>query len=122
MMAPALQRLFLARASVDMRKSYDGLASLVLGQLGRDPLSGEGFVFVGRDRRRLKVLVWDGDGFWIFMKRLARGRFVLPVPATSADGREAVRLDAASWGALLEGVAVDVRRRSPRYAPRERTL
>lgn len=115
MMVPMPQRLFLARAVVDMRKSYDGLAALVLGQLGRDPLSGDGFVFVGRDRRRLKLLVWDGDGFWLFMKRLARGRYILPEVALGADAPDTVVLDAASWGALLAGVTVTVRRRSPRY-------
>lgn len=115
MMLPAMRRVFLARAVVDMRKSYDGLVALVMGQLQCDPLSGDGYVFVGRDRRRLKVLVWDGDGFWIFMKRLSRGRFVLPEPALDRQATQRVVLDAAAWGALLSGVEVTVRRRSPRY-------
>ncbi len=117
MLAPSIQRLYLARAVVDMRKSYDGLASLVLGQLDRDPMSGEGFVFVGRDRKRLKVLVWDGDGFWLFMKRLAKGRFILPHPALGRDASDVVHLDTASWGALLAGIEMTVRRRSPRFRP-----
>jgi transposase len=115
MMAPAVQRLFLARAVVDMRKSYDGLAALTLGQLGKDPMSGDGFLFIGRDRRRLKLLVWDEDGFWLFMKRLAKGRFVLPVQHLGRDATESLQLDAASWGALLAGVSIHIRRRSPRY-------
>ena len=117
MMTPAVQHLYLARAVVDMRKSFDGLISLTLGQLGRDPMSGEGFLFVGRNRRMLKLLVWDGDGFWILMKRLAKGRFVLPEPALARDASQCVRLDAAAWGALLSGVELAVRRRSPRYCP-----
>lgn len=115
MMAPSVQRLFLARAAVDMRKSFDGLSSLVIGQLERDPLNGDGYLFVGRDRKRLKLLVWDGDGFWLFMKRLAKGRFVLPQPALGKTSTETLTLDAASWGALLAGVEMTVRRRSPRY-------
>jgi transposase len=111
-----VQRLFLARAVVDMRKSFDGLSALVLGQLERDPLSGDGFVFVGRDRRRLKVLVWDGDGFWLFLKRLSKGCFILPEPALTRDARAVLHLDAASWGALLSGVEMTVRRRSPRFS------
>jgi len=113
--APAVRHLFLARARVDMRKSYDGLAAMVMGQLDRDPLSGEGFVFVGRDRRRLKILVWDGDGFWLYMKRLSKGRFILPEPALDVSAREVIQLDTASWGALLAGVEMQVRRRSPRF-------
>jgi len=111
---PGVRRIYLARAVTDMRRSFDTLAGMVLGQLGRDPTSGDAFVFVGRDRRRLKVLLWDGDGFWLCAKRLARGRFTLPSPALARDARETVALDAASWGALLAGVTVDVRRRSPR--------
>ena len=115
MMLP-VQRLFLARAYVDMRKSFDGLSSLVIGQLNKDPLNGDAYLFVGRDRKRLKVLLWDGDGFWLFMKRLAKGRFILPEPALDRDAAETVLLDTAAWGALLAGVEMSVRRRSPRYA------
>jgi transposase len=115
MMIPA-QRLFLARATVDMRRSFDGLSAIVIGQLNRDPLSGDAFVFVGRDRRRLKVLLWDGDGFWLFLKRLSKGCFVLPEPALPREAREVMHLDAAAWGALLSGVEMTVRRRSPRFA------
>jgi len=115
MMMPSVQRLYLARAMVDMRKSYDGLSALVLGQLGEDPLSGDGFLFVGRDRRRLKLLLWDGDGFCVLMKRLSRGRFVLPLPALERTASETLLLDAAAWGALLSGVQMTVQRRSPRY-------
>ncbi len=115
-MIPAVKRLFIARAVVDMRKSYDGLVSMVMGQLDGDPLSGDGFVFVGRDRRRLKVLLWGGDGFWIVMKRLSRGTFVLPQPHLAADAREVLVLSALQWQALLEGVEISARRKSKRFS------
>ena len=51
------QRIFLARAVVDMRKSFDSLVSLVRNQLGKDPFAGDVFVFVGRHRNRVKILV-----------------------------------------------------------------
>ena len=114
-MMPPVRRLFLARARVDMRKSYDGLAALVLGRFGQDPHSGDGFVFVGRDRRRLKILFWDGDGFWIYMKRLARGTFSLPQPALAPTSQEILLLDNATWGALLAGATIDIKGRSKRY-------
>lgn len=118
-MAPSVQRLFLARAAVDMRKSYDGLSAMVIGQLDKDPMNGDGYLFIGRDRKRLKLLIWDGDGFWLFMKRLAKGRFILPQPALERTSCESLMLDAASWGALLAGVEMTVRRRSPRYVREE---
>jgi transposase len=59
----------------DMRKGFDGLRALVVEELGRDPLSGDLFVFTSRDRRRAKVLLWDGTGLCIYAKRLEQGRF-----------------------------------------------
>ena len=60
---------------VDMRKGFDGLTGLVEQELGRDPLSGDLFLFVNRDRRRAKVLLWDGTGLCLYSKRLEQGRF-----------------------------------------------
>lgn len=59
----------------DMRKSFDTLATLVTGHMGRDLLSGDVFLFVGRSRRRAKALFFDGTGLCLFSKRLERGRF-----------------------------------------------
>jgi transposase len=58
-----------------MRKGFDGLSALVVQKLGRDPLSGELFLFVSRNRIRAKVLHWDGTGLCVYAKRLERGRF-----------------------------------------------
>lgn len=63
---------------VDMRKSFDTLAVIVRRELGRDVLSGDVFVFVGKTRRRAKVLYWDGTGLCLFAKRLEKGRFAAP--------------------------------------------
>jgi transposase len=54
----------------DMRKSFDGLAALVTQGLGRDPLSGDLFLFVARNRKRAKVLLFDGTGVCVYAKRL----------------------------------------------------
>jgi transposase len=59
----------------DLRKGYNGLVGLVEKELGRDPMSGDLFLFVSGRRRGCKVLLWDGTGLCIFMKRLERGRF-----------------------------------------------
>jgi transposase len=59
----------------DMRKSYDSLAALVVGAMGKDLLCGDIFLFVGKDRKRAKALHWDGTGLCLYAKRLEQGRF-----------------------------------------------
>jgi transposase len=59
----------------DMRNGFDGLCALVTQALHRDPLSGDVFLFLSRDRIRAKVLHWDGTGLCVYAKRLERGRF-----------------------------------------------
>ncbi|MHC5035007.1 MAG: IS66 family insertion sequence element accessory protein TnpB [Planctomycetota bacterium] len=68
-------RVFAYTAPADMRKGHDSLAALVKQQLGHDPLSGDCYLFVARNRVRAKVLLWDGTGLCLYAKRLERGRF-----------------------------------------------
>ncbi|MBC7543774.1 MAG: IS66 family insertion sequence element accessory protein TnpB [Candidatus Sericytochromatia bacterium] len=71
-------RVYAYGAPTDMRRSFDGLFAMVRRDLGRDPLSGDLFLFVGRDRRRAKVLFWDGTGLCLYAKRLETGLFSAP--------------------------------------------
>ena len=68
-------RLLLAVEPVDFRKGIDGLARLCREALGSDPFSGALFVFRNRRGQALKILVYDGQGFWLCQKRLSTGRF-----------------------------------------------
>lgn len=68
-------RILLAVQPADFRKGIDGLAQLCRQRLQTDPLSGALFVFANRRRTALKILVYDGQGFWLCQKRLSRGRF-----------------------------------------------
>lgn len=115
MIAFPVRRLFLARAVTDMRRSYDTLAGMVSHQLGFDPHGGDAFIFIGKDRSRMKVLFWDRDGLWLCAKRLSRGTFALPMPAAGHDAPDSLELDAAQWALLLAGITVVEQRRSPRY-------
>lgn len=69
----------------DMRKGFDGLSALVVQGLQRDPLNGDVYIFVSRDRVRAKVLQFDGTGLCVYAKRLERGRFACLWGAAAAD-------------------------------------
>lgn len=62
----------------DMRKSFDTLSALVKEHLKQDLMSGDLFLFVSRDRKRAKILYFDGTGMCLFAKRLEQGKFATP--------------------------------------------
>ena len=68
-------RILLATEQVDFRKGIDSLAGYVRNILDTDPFTGYLFVFVNKKRTSIKILVYDGQGFWLFQKRLSKGRF-----------------------------------------------
>lgn len=68
-------RILLAVEPVDFRKGIDGLARLSREVLATDPFSGALLVFRNRRSRALKILVYDGQGFWLAQKRLSAGHF-----------------------------------------------
>ena len=70
--------IYLACGATDMRNSIDGLASVVQNSFRLTPTSDAIFIFCNAGRDRLKILEWDGDGFWLHYKRLERGRFPWP--------------------------------------------
>ena len=65
-------RICLCTSPTDMRKGFDTLAALVKDYLGQDPLSGHLFLFVGRDKDRLKILYWDADGYCVWATQCPR--------------------------------------------------
>jgi len=68
------QRILLAVNAVDFRKGIDGLIGLCRQQLGENPLLGTLFVFTNRRRTALKLLIYDGQGFYLILKRFSQGR------------------------------------------------
>ncbi|MCK2128269.1 IS66 family insertion sequence element accessory protein TnpB [Thauera aromatica] len=103
-------RAYVYSEAVDMRKSIDALAQLVASCMGMDPLSGQVFVFIGRRRDKVKLLVWDRHGFWVLYKRLERGRFA--DPARLAAGGLAMS-ELVAW---LDGIDLARVRRLPTVA------
>jgi transposase len=68
-------RILLAVAPADFRKGIDGLAQVCRKVLRCDPFSGHVFVFRNKRANAIKVLIYDGQGFWLCQKRLSKGRF-----------------------------------------------
>jgi transposase len=78
---------------IDFRAGIDGLASLCRERLEADPFSGSLFVFRNRARTALKILVYDGQGFWLCHKRLSSGRFAFwPDGTAPTQGLQACEL------------------------------
>jgi transposase len=84
-------RILLATEPVDFRKGIDGLAAVCRQVLREQPLSGAVFVFRNRAATALKLLVYDGQGFWLCTKRLSQGRFHWWTPTRGVSARLAAR-------------------------------
>lgn len=105
-------RFFLYAHATDMRKSFDGLSGLVTSALSRDPTSGDVYVFLNRRRDRMKLLLWDRTGFWLFYKRLEQGTFQLPTTVAEQASLE-LRYDELLL--ILEGIDLASIKRRRRY-------
>jgi transposase len=105
-------RIYLCRAAVDFRKAHDGLCALVRDQFGDDPFSGDVFVFFNGAHDRIKLLLWDRNGFWLLYKRLERGTFPFAVEGEGAR----VEIERAQLAMLLEGMEWKNVRKSLRFA------
>ena len=96
-----------------MRCGFDRLAERVKAVIGQDPLGGHLFVFRSRRGDRLKILVWDRDGFVLWYKRLEAGVFKLP---RVEAGAHSVELRASELAMVLDGIDMSRLKRVPRYA------
>ena len=95
-------RVFVTREPVDFRRGIDSLYGLVRDGFGEDAFSGDLFAFFNRARDRIKILVFDRNGFWLHLKRLERGTFESLELAQAKRGR--VEIDALRLQLLLEGI------------------
>jgi transposase len=100
------EQVYLACGSTDLRKSIDGLAVLVSHAFALDPFSNCLFVFCNRQRNKLKILHWDHNGFWLYYRRLERGRFRWP--AHGAAQTQAISRRQLQW--LLDGLELEQQR------------
>lgn len=97
-----------------MRKGFDGLSGLVRNGLQRDPLSGDVFIFFNKRGNQVKLLVWEGDGFSIYHKRLERGTYELP---SLTDSSTSVELRSDELMLILQGISLKSIQRRKRFDP-----
>ena len=111
-LSPALHFYLYAHAT-DMRKIFDGLSGLVTSALTRDPTSGDVYVFLNpASRGRMKLLLWDRTGLWLFYKRLEQGTFQLP---SNLAEQTSVELCYDELILILEGLDLTSIKRRRRY-------
>jgi transposase len=90
-----------------MRKQINGLATIVESSFNLDPFDGGLFVFCNRSRDRVKILEWDGDGFWLYFKRLEKGHFKWPTLEEDAT----MTLTGEELSYLLRGTRIELKLR-----------
>lgn len=109
---PEPVKIFLYTQPTDMRKGFDSLAALVQAELGQNPLSGHLFVFKSRRGNRVKLLLWEPDGFVLYYKRLERGSFRFPA---AADKTRSLTVTHQELSLLLWGIDPTSVQRQKRY-------
>ena len=104
-------RVLVAIEPTDFRRGIDGLARVVRAELGSDPFSGCVFVFRNRRASAVKILAYDGRGYWLCQKRLSRGRF--HCWPTGHGGKRARALEAHELHVLVSGGDFEAVRAAP---------
>jgi transposase len=110
---PSSVQAFVCLQATDLRKSFDRLAALTTSIIQRDPLSGHLFVFLNRDRNRVKILFWDRTGYCLYYKRLEAGTFI--IPGLYGPGVDSIGISLPELMLILEGIDLSGARRRKRY-------
>lgn len=107
-------KIFAYTGVADMRKGFNGLSGIVREEFQSDPTDGSLFMFINRRRDRMKLLYFDGGGFWLYYRLLESGTFET---LKSEPGSCQLQMDATELSMLLSGVPlVASQQRRKRYA------
>jgi len=107
-------KIFVYTRVTDMRKGFNGLSGIVRSEFQSDPTDGSLFIFINRRRDRMKLLHFDGGGYWLYYRLLEAGTFEELKPK---DDSCRLQLDATQLSMLLSGVSlVASQRRRKRYS------
>ncbi|SHJ00281.1 IS66 family insertion sequence element accessory protein TnpB [Desulfofundulus thermosubterraneus] len=110
----SIDRVYLACGATDLRKSIDGLAVLVKEGFELNPFSSCLFVFCNRQRDKIKILHWDHNGFWLYYRRLEKGKF--PWPERSTSSTITISRRELRW--LLDGLSIEQPKAHPEVKAR----
>jgi transposase len=106
------RRYFFYNGIADMRRGFDSLSGLVRKEFGKDPLSGDIFVFFNRRRNQIKLLLWEGDGFSMYYKRLERGTYEVPL---SDKNSSSIEIRSQELMLILQGIVLSSVKKRKRY-------
>lgn len=95
-------KVYVALQPCDMRKSFNGLSELARNTIKIDPASGAAFLFTNKRRTLIKILYFDGTGYWVVAKRLEKGTFSWPEDIQ--EGRDKLTLTPTALAMLTDGV------------------
>lgn len=99
-----IENIYLAPGATDLRKSIDGCSNIVQYQMFLDPFSPSIFIFCNRTKTTIKVLEWDGNGFWLHAKKLiGKDRFRWPKSKEEAS----MLIDKRQLSWLLDGLEIE---------------
>ena len=103
---------YLYTGAADMRKGFDSLSGLVTSVMQLGVLSGSVFIFINKKHNQVKLLLWEGDGFSIYYKRLEKGTYELPAVD---DKNDSLSISAQQLQFILQGISLKSIRRRKRY-------
>ncbi len=103
---------YLYRGNTDMRKGFDSLSGLVFSQMQLNALSGSVFIFLNKKHNQVKLLLWEGDGFALYYKRLEKGTYELPA---AHDIKDTLSISSQQLQLILQGISLKSVRRRKRY-------
>lgn len=103
---------YLYNNNTDMRKGFDSLSGLVASAMNRDPLSRSVFIFFNKRRNQVKLLLWEGDGFALYYKRLEKGTFEV---RAAGNKNSSVSISSEELQFILQGISLKSIRKRKRY-------
>ncbi len=105
-------KYYLHRDATDMRKGFDSLSGMVTSELKMDVLNGAVFIFINKKHNQVKLLLWEGDGFAIYYKRLEKGTYEIPALNQTNKG---FCISNEELQYILQGVSLKSVRKRKRY-------
>ncbi|MCX2473741.1 IS66 family insertion sequence element accessory protein TnpB [Pedobacter sp. MC2016-05] len=97
-------QFYLFMGNADMRRTFEGLCGLVRNEMNQDPMNHQVYIFINKRRNQVKLLLWEGDGFCIYHKRLEAGTFERPV---TDENKKQVTLTRMKLQMILQGIKLE---------------